>query len=333
MTAGAPSPAPGSPVLLLSSSERVSRPAQHLLSSAGHAVTHVTTPLQARTWLRVHRADLAVVELDAGSPPAAEETMELVRSLQDRRGGPRVLVLTLAKGESQLRPLFERMHLLNFLTFGDDATIDPVELIATVSKILTGDIFGMERYLAPGAEIQEISVVDSQQKKDVVERLEAFARETGCHPREADAFSVAADEMVTNAVYNAPVDGNGRPRFASLSRKQRVTLEPHEAVTVRYGRDPHRLCLATSDPFGSLKPEVVQDYLSKCFGRGEGQIDEKEGGAGLGLYTVFNLVHHFVLNIAPGTRTEAIGLLEVSQSYRRFSTRAKAFNVFVREER
>lgn len=320
----------GSPVLLLSPNERVSRPAEHLLSSAGHAVTHVTTPLQARTWLRVHRAELAVVELDPTAPPAADETVELVRSLREG-GGPRVLVLTLAKGEGHLRPLFERMHLLNFLTFGDDATIDPVELIATVSKILTGDIFGVERYLAPGTQVRELSVLDSQQKKGVVERLEAFAKESGCHPRVAEGFSVAADEMVTNAVYNAPVDKDGHPRFASLSRRQRVTLEPHEAVTVRYGYDGRRLCLATTDPFGSLKPSVVLDYLSKCFGRGEGQIDDKEGGAGLGLYTVFNLVHHFVLNIAPGKRTEAIGLMEVSQSYRRFTTRAKAFNVFVRE--
>ena len=326
-------PPPVSPVLLLSPNERVSRPAERLLSSAGHAVTHVTTPLQARTWLRVHRADLAVVELDSAAVPAAEETVELVRSLREGRGGPRVLVLTLARGEGHLRPLFERMHLLNFLTFGDDATIDPVELLATVSKILTGDIFGVERYLAPGAEVNEISVTGSHQKKDVVERLEAFAKESGCHVREAEAFAVAADEMVTNAVYNAPVDRDGRPRYAALSRRERVTLEPHEAVTVRYGRDGRRLCLATSDPFGSLRPEVVLDYLCKCFGRGEGQIDEKAGGAGLGLYTVLNLVHHFVLNIAPGERTEAIGLLEVSQSYRRFSTRAKAFNVFVREER
>jgi len=61
-------------------------------------------------------------------------------------------------------------------------------------------------------------------------------------------------------------------------------------------------------------------------------VDQKKGGAGLGLYFLLNLVHHFVVNIVPGKATEAIGLLEVTRSYREYSSRARSFNVFVAEK-
>src|SRR5207245_5075848 len=141
------------------------------------------------------------------------------------------------------------------------------------------------------------------QKAGVVEAIESFALKVGCHPQVAQAVATATDELVTNAVYNAPTDDKGRPKFSHYSRSIEVNLASHEEVGLQFGFDGRRLGISARDPFGSLTPNRVLDYLTKCFARGEDQMDQKEGGAGLGLYFVFNAVHNFIVNIDPGRAT------------------------------
>ena len=104
-------------------------------------------------------------------------------------------------------------------------------------------------------------------------------------------------------------------------------------VTLRFGADGKRLGISVSDPFGSLDPQRVLDYLSKCLRRGEDQIDRKEGGAGLGLYMMFDFVTHLVVNIQRGSRTEFVGLADITSSFRDLVGRAKSFNLFVEGRR
>lgn len=318
----------------MSPTERVARPAVHILRSAGHQVSDLRTPADANTWLRVHRADVAVIDLCIGDDAHGKDAAALIHRLKEQPSGKlQLLVLAGARGEAQMRYLFEDSRLTNFLTYGEDQALDPVELTATVAKILTGEIFGLDRYLAPNAQKKELKVRSSSQKQAIIDELEEFARAAGCHQLVAQGVAVAGDELLTNAVYNAPVDALGQSRFASWPRTREVTLEPHEEVTFTFGFDGRKLGLSASDPFGSLKPARILDYLAKCFKRGDDQIDQKDGGAGLGLFTLFNMVHHFIINIAPQKRTEAIGLVEVTKSYRHHNARARSFNVFIDEQR
>jgi signal transduction histidine kinase len=101
---------------------------------------------------------------------------------------------------------------------------------------------------------------------------------------------------------------------------------------MRFGADGKRLALSVQDPFGSLDAAKVIDYLTKCFRRGDDQIDQKEGGAGLGLYLMYESLSHFVVNIHAGRRTELIGVVDITGSYREFARRSKSFNVFLEGE-
>ena len=89
------------------------------------------------------------------------------------------------------------------------------------------------------------------------------------------------------------------------------------------------MAISVCDPFGSLTRERLLQYLSKCFRKGDDQVDTKAGGAGLGLYYVFECLSHFIVNIHPGKRTEMIGLIDVRKGYKEFSAMNKSFNVFM----
>lgn len=319
-------------ILALSSSERLLGPIADLLRSAGYEVIESRSAREAVSWLRVHRADLAMIDVDACDAESPERASELVAGLRRSDSAcKKALVLVRSTAEHRMRALFNEGRLTNFLAVPPDEQVDPVELTVTISKILSKDIFGFARYLGPDLNVERMEVRSSRDKPAVVDAVEAFARRVGCHPRVADGVAVAADELFTNAVYNAPTDAQGRPRFAHYARDREVSLQPGEEVSVTVAFDGRRFALAATDPFGSLCPDRVLDYLAKCFAKGCEQVDTKAGGAGLGLYYLFNLMHHFVINIAPRRSTEAICLLDVTRSYRQHMAKARSFNVFIEE--
>ncbi|MHB1843526.1 MAG: hypothetical protein ACYCWW_01650 [Deltaproteobacteria bacterium] len=305
---------PGS-LLFVSDSEQHAASSIPILLSAGYQVSRARSVPDAQGWLRIHRADLVLLCLEEGGGEAV-------------RWGAPLLWLTRARDGRQLRDLFKGGWAANFISVGPDGKFDPVELTVTVSKILTKDIFGSERYLARGARLESHRLADSTEKPALVDRTRAFAIEAGCAPRIAEQLGVAADELITNVIYNGPVDSSGARLFSHLPRTTAVSLADEQAGELRLGFDGRRLCLSTCDPFGSLDAQKVLDYLARCFGGGE-QIELKDGGAGLGLYFLFQILHHFVVNIAPGKRTEVIGLIEVTSRYRDYAAHAKSFNVFV----
>jgi len=189
-------------------------------------------------------------------------------------------------------------------------------------------ICGLEKYIAVAPSALRMTLHNSDEKLDAMSRIENYATLAGLHPRLVEHACTVADEFITNAFYNAPVDAEGKPRHAHRSRVENVTLEPNEGIEILVASDGRRLGISTVDPFGSLTEGKLLDYLAKCFRGGDQQIDRKEGGAGLGLYFAFKNLSHFVVNIGRGKRTEMIGLIDAHSSYRDFARRSKSFNVF-----
>jgi len=205
------------------------------------------------------------------------------------------------------------------------------DLLVTVQKTMRKDIFGLDKYLGWGAHARRIIVKSSSDKDVVLAGCQSLADAIGLGDRKTELLLTVAEELTTNALYDAPVDALSRSRNAAMPRSERVELAPTEEIAVTFASDGRRIGISVEDPFGSLRPETVVDYLAKCFRRGSDQIDRKEGGAGLGLFYAFNSLSHFVVNIEPRKRTEFIGLIEVAGSFREFEQRAKSFNVFVEE--
>jgi hypothetical protein len=282
--------------------------------------------VESREWLDAlpeeGEFDLVVANYD-DMPPGQRQAVQ--RHLGDPRSKTRLLLLSAGKATNELGELFKDHHRSNVLA-RNNAQIDFEELIVTSRKLLDHDIFGLEKYFW-SVKPQRIIVTKSSDKAAVLAAADAYTTSLGVNPRFASLFAAVADEFVTNAVYNAPVDPQGRFRFAHHSRTHHVALDPGEEVEVKLCCDGRRLGISASDPFGSLKPERL-DHLSKGQRRGNDQVDMKEGGAGLGFYLIFDALSHFIVNLSPGKKTEMIGLIDIHGSFRDFASKHKSFNVF-----
>ena len=268
--------------------------------------------------------DLIIADYDGLAP---EGRQVLVNAVSASIARPRLLLFSEGKNKDDLVTLFDERSLTNLVARNADVEID--DLIVTVQKIMRKDIFGIEKYFCWGVEALTLEVSSSADKPAVLAEAEKFAGLIGIHPRMTNLLCTVADEFVTNAIYNAPMNKGGQPRYSHRPRTETVVLEPEERVQIKFCSDGRRLGISASDPFGSLSPETVQDYLAKCMRKGADQVDQKEGGAGLGLYYVFESISHFVVNISPGRRTEMIGLFDIRGTYKDFVARNKSFNIFI----
>jgi hypothetical protein len=271
--------------------------------------------------------DVAVINYDQLTQLERERVFTRFGRLHAKGG---LLLFAGNTSKEEMVSLFGRHHAKKLLGRGGGLSLE--DLLVTVQKTLRKDIFGIDKYLGWGAVASEIFVRTTAHKEHVLSAVEELGVTIGLGERKLSLLTTVAEELTTNALYDAPVDERQKARHAALSRSDHVELLPTEQIRVTLASDGRRVGISVEDPFGSLKADTVVEYLAKCFRRNSGdQIDRKQGGAGLGLFYAFNSLSHFVVNIEPRKRTEVIGLIEVHGSYREFEEKPKSFNLFVQE--
>lgn len=312
--------------------EPVAQVAHGALQRFDYASQSVSAPIcvaDERALLRritEQRYDLLMLNFD---PPQRSHPrwIEVFDHLE--RSGARVVLHATAASEDYLPLLAERRFVRNLIAKNNEP-LEAEELIATTEKLLRGDLFGLEKYLLWGVAPQRFDVVDSRDKRSIVRSAGAIAERLGCNSRVVGLVESIADELFTNAIYNAPRDAAGRPKYASRSRRDPVVLEPAEAAVLEIACDGNYLAIALRDPFGSLTQDTIVGYLNRCL------VDraplEGGGGAGIGLYRVFQSLSKFIVNIEPGRCTEVISLIDLRLGMRKFRQMSKSFHIFVAKE-
>jgi hypothetical protein len=136
---------------------------------------------------------------------------------------------------------------------------------------------------------------------------------------------LVADELISNAVHNAPVDSAGVHVRKDLPRDVDLVLEGRDAVRLRWGCDARYIAIEVTDQYGSLERETILASLAKQ------DVRDTGGGAGMGIALAYRSCDHLVFNLAPGKRTEIIALVDVRYPpSERMS--ASSYNVFVEKQ-
>ncbi len=233
-----------------------------------------------------------------------------------------------ARTENYLPLMAERRYVRNLIAKNDEP-LDPDELIITAEKMLRRDLFGLEKYLQWGVSPYRLEIRDSREKLDYVHAVSAYARRLGCNDRTTEAVENIVDELVTNAIFNAPRDKEGNPKYAKMSRRETVVLQEHEVATLEFACDGNNIAVSQTDPFGALTHDTIVTYLNRCLVKGPQQLSDASGGAGIGLYRVFQSLSKFIVNIDPGKKTEVIALIDLRLSMKRFRQLPKSFHIFI----
>jgi hypothetical protein len=138
------------------------------------------------------------------------------------------------------------------------------------------------------AEIK-VQIDTPAQKKQIVDLIEAYASRFR-NPRSLIYdIAVVADELISNALYNAPYVDEANTRSGPERQESSISVDPSKKPEVFAGSDGTRLVLGVRDSYGKLNTEMLVRRIRKCHENGlREQISYEEGGAGIGSFMVFD---------------------------------------------
>ena len=198
------------------------------------------------------------------------------------------------------------------------------DLGITSEKLVSGDLFGLEKYLAPGTRVGERAINDEAGKRTAIAEVCAWAEGVGARRPIVHRLASVVDELLMNALIDAP-----RESQPSLVYTPGGTIDPlQQRVMLRWGSDGTQLAVSVTDGFGALRQRDVIDHVRRARDD-HGRPNPDDPGAGLGLYLVLANVASLIVNVDPNRRTEVICLFDlVRDSRRAIRSTVRSLHVF-----
>lgn len=178
-------------------------------------------------------------------------------------------------------------------------------------------------------QIQKSRVTNSARKKATLEALSIILEKKTIPKRIASTIIRATDELVLNAVFDAPMDMKGKRYKHALDRADEFDLNKREEVEIELISTQTFLQISVTDYFGSLEKEDFIPLLAKNFQTQEAG-ESARADRGLGLYQILNSGLSMQVLIEPGKRTRMSlvvpwvnNVRELRESFRFFCLRLK----------
>ncbi len=122
--------------------------------------------------------------------------------------------------------------------------------------------------------------------------------------RTITALNDVAEELVMNALYNAPTEAG---YFKTpVSRTEDVSLPLERACEISYGLEDGCPFVRVRDTFGALRRNRLIEVLDRCSKTEGVTLDESRGGAGLGIWRVFSTARTIAITVIPGRLTDIL---------------------------
>jgi CheY-like chemotaxis protein len=313
-----------SSILIIHPDRKTQRTVQRILGVTGHRVD-IADDLEQGIRLLAHLHPVLVV-VDGALSQNAEDSTSIAKLVEiaKARGAEACMTLLGSAAIAQMPAILGLGAVTNLLVH--QMPVLGEELTITAQKLIRGDLFGAEKYLLWGTELHETTLTRGSQRREVVAALAEQVRAYGQSARVASMAMLVSDELLSNAVHNAPINAAGEHHRKDLARGDELELDARQRIRLRWGCDARYLAIEVTDQFGTLDRDTILRSLAK------NDVRESGGGAGMGIALAYRSCDHLVFNLAPGVRTEIIGLIDVRYPpTERVS--ASSYNVFVERPR
>ncbi len=213
-----------------------------------------------------------------------------------------------------LSPLFGSFILRNF----ENAKDAGEQYGKVIKATLDGHAFGLQRFIKPGTKIQTLKLASSTQKQEAVDAVRNYLVAAKFQTRMAAVIANAVDELLMNAMFDAPVDELGKQVYAALPRSTPLKLDGKAAVEMQVAFDGNYVAVTAVDLWGSLEKVKLMSHIAKVYRSEEYKVRTTTAGAGIGLATVFRSGGSFCFASESHSRTEVTVFFQRLDNYRQF---------------
>lgn len=248
--------------------------------------------------LKLYPIDLVISDINM----PGMKGYELLQSIRDSYPHIRTALITAYNIDDYIR-MAKNNRISNIICKTTPFNFD--EFRAIVRGLVSEDIFGLDKYMLPDFEnIAHFTIKSSSEILDtenkVIDSIRSFTR-----PH--DFVQVLLEELITNAMYHAPVTEFGDNKYEKHSS---VNLEETEKITIAVGKDSEKYGVSVVDTSGRLTSDQVL-YRIDRHTSGEGIFDT----SGRGLHMTRLYADRLIINVKKEVRTEVLFLNYTSEKY------------------
>jgi hypothetical protein len=173
----------------------------------------------------------------------------------------------------------------------------------------------------------------TEDRDRAVAELGALAARAGAADRMVGKITEVSHELLMNAMYDAPVDHYGEPRYA-FDRRASIVLDEHEQPVATFATDGTLIAIQVADPFGRLTRDHVFAGISRGLAAADGGdqvIDASGGGAGLGLWRIYAGSAVTIVDVIVGHAATVTAVFDLDVTPREARRMPSSLHVFVQQ--
>jgi len=264
-----------------------------------YEVVTCSSPSQALAILTQKQFDLVIADINMPEMKGYE-LLSKVRALHPKTN---TALITAYNTDDYIR-MSRQYNICNIISKSTPFNFD--EFNSIVNSLITGDILGLEKYMLKSHEVMyEGSIMSSSQIAPEEEKI-LNAIGTFCQPE--PFVHLLLEELITNAVYHAPVDESGKEKYLKHSP---VELEEHERVVLKMARDDEKYGVSVLDNSGKLSKDQILYRIDRHI-NGEGLMDTN--GRGLHMSRLYS--DRLIVNVQQNVATEVLFFNYLSSKYK-----------------
>lgn len=235
----------------------------------------------------------------------------------------------------KLEPLNDNVALLEGVFSGQTQRCTPVNPFYNIDLSVLVAWDQASRYsesdpsflIGPRESVIRFEVWGINQKQTILDEISAHLTGHGLNATLITDCCACADELMTNAIFNAP--------FKHKMDRKMTDLKIPGSLPVIFDVSVSDVDVAImcADPFGSLDVQGFFKKILDCYHKGVDQaINYGEGGAGIGSFMIFEQSLSMIVALVPGKRTTFFCRFPKKMSSRKRQTSPKNLIILQREE-
>ncbi len=291
-------------VLVVDPSKKQQNIAKIAISSCGSELTSALTIDEGMEIIRSSSIDIVFVSLDS---------IEILQKIENENINITVVVMTSGEIKDYINGIGENKKDVHFMSRNEhNKSFTIKNFTSTINKLSTHDFFGIHKYMPEGAEIFSRKVNGSAHRHNLNTEMTDYFTKIGVRKSNISRVNTVAEELLMNAIYDAPHDSQGKAIYNHLPRTEKIDLKDNEKPILTYGCDGIIVAVSLQDPFGAISSNTIFKYLASCYNDSTDLNDTKnKGGAGRGLHQIIEGSDLVVFNITAGKKTEIISIFHV----------------------
>lgn len=177
---------------------------------------------------------------------------------------------------------------------------------------------GLASLLSLNVPLERMDLNQSIQKESVTSVVRTFLEDRKCNSRSANIITNAVDELLMNAMYNAPVNSDGSKRYGlHIPINEIISLDGRDEISIEVAYEEPYILISVTDLYGSLKRTILLEHIARSFnGFQHFGIQQVGSRAGLGLALIFRAGGSYHFSIDPSRRTTVSIFFDISGSFR-----------------